>query len=123
VGQVSTPALFDREQHLVKVDLPPPASVTAENAPAAPVRAEQKPLRPSTSSTPPEVLEISVSRSPEPQQVAVSYQIAENGRKVYFEVVDENTGEVIRQVPPAEVLANAEQIYQFLQKQAKSQKK
>ena len=108
----------------MKVDLPPPASVTAENAPAAPVHVEQKPVQPSYSpAQQPDVQEVSASKSPDPQQLAVSYQIAENGRKVYFEVVDQNTGQVVRQIPPAEVLANAEQIYQFLRKQAKSQKK
>lgn len=112
----------------MKVDLPPLASVTAETpvtaekASATPAHPEPKAFQPSASSMQPDDQGISVSKSPEPQQVAVSYQIAENGRKVYFEVVDENTGEVVRQVPPAEVLANEEQIYQFLQKQAKPHK-
>ena len=58
----------------------------------------------------------------QPQQLSVSYQLVENGRKVCFKVVDEDTGQVIRQVPPADVLKGEEQLYELLKKQAVHEK-
>jgi len=50
-------------------------------------------------------------------QHTVSYQLAENGHKVYFKVIDENSGEVIFQAPPSAVLSSEEKLYRFLQDQ------
>ena len=46
------------------------------------------------------------------------YQLVEGGHKVSFQVIDENSGQVLLQVPPSEVLNSEEQLYELLQKQA-----
>ncbi len=53
----------------------------------------------------------------QPQQLSVSYQLAEDGHKVYFKVIDENSGQVVLQTPLSAVLSSEEKLYQFLQEQ------
>jgi flagellar protein FlaG len=48
-------------------------------------------------------------------QVALAYHVDEKTRQVYFQIVDSQSGRVIRQVPPAEILAMEGQIDQFLE--------
>jgi hypothetical protein len=64
-------------------------------------------------------LQETVASPPEAQQVLVNYQVAENGHKVYFQLIDEKTGQVLLQVPPAAVLSSEEKLYDDLQKRAK----
>jgi len=62
---------------------------------------------------------------PQPPQLALAYHVDEKTRQIYFQIVDSQSGQVIRQVPPAEILAMESQIEQFLEatnaKQLKSQ--
>ena len=70
------------------------------------------------------VRDLSLSSSvQQPQQLSVSYQLAENGHKVYFKVIGENSGQVVLPTPPSAVLSNEEKLYQFLQgrKQTKAE--
>ena len=98
----------------------PPVAVGGSD-PAPAVHAGEKALQPaqpaSASPSAPADQGSLVSSSQQPQQLSVSYQLAEGGRKVYFKVVDENTGQVIRQVPPANVLNGEEQLYELLKNQ------
>jgi uncharacterized FlaG/YvyC family protein len=62
----------------------------------------------------------------QPPQVALAYHVDEKTRQVYFQIVDSQSGQVIRQVPPAQELALESQIADFLAaaanaKQPKSQ--
>ena len=56
----------------------------------------------------------------QPQQLSVSYQLAEDGHKVYFKVIDENSGQVVLQTPPPAVLSSEEKLYQFFQEQSQA---
>jgi len=51
----------------------------------------------------------------QPSQLALAYHVDEKTRQVYFQIVDSQSGQVIRQVPPAEILALEGQIAQFLE--------
>lgn len=62
---------------------------------------------------------VSVRNTPTIEQLSVHYQVAEGGRKVYYQVLDENTGEVVRQLPPTQVVSSEEHLFEFLQKQNK----
>ena len=113
----------------MKVDSPTAVAVVGGSYPTPPTSAEEKPAQFTASPTPspapagaPDPSFSSVAQ--QPQQVAVSYQLAENGHKVYFQFIDENTGQVILQSPPSAVLSSEEKLYQFLQeqKQAKAEK-
>ena len=101
----------------MKVD-PLPASIPAGNVPAPSMQAE----RSATGSAPPTPTDsggtsrVSIHTT---SPVAVNYQLAENGHKVYFQVIDENTGQVVVQVPSEAVLKGEEQLYDFLQEQSK----
>lgn len=110
----------------MKVDWPPPVATLGGSDPTpATNSAGEEPAQftaPGASVSAPDV---SLSSSvQQPQQLAVSYQLAENGHKVYFKVIDENSGQVILQTPPSTVLSSEEKLYQFLheQKQAKPDK-
>jgi uncharacterized FlaG/YvyC family protein len=61
----------------------------------------------------------------EPSQLTLAYHVDDKTRQIYFQFVDSQSGQVIRQVPPAEVLALEGRIAELLAaantKQAKSQ--
>ena len=105
----------------MNVDLPAPVTATGANNSTPAVSAVEKPPKSPAASKPPESPDLSLSSANQaPQQLSVNYQIAENGHKVYFQVIDENTGQVIRQVPPAGVLNGEEQLYALLKKQSET---
>jgi uncharacterized FlaG/YvyC family protein len=54
----------------------------------------------------------------QPPQLALAYHVDEKTRQVYFQIVDSQSGPVIRQVPPAEELALEGHIDQFLEAEA-----
>jgi FlaG protein len=92
---------------------PIPATLVGEKAP--------QPSQPTSAPTPADAAESFLSStSQKPQQLSVSYQLAENGHKVYFQVIDENSGQVVLQAPPSAVLSSEERLYQFLQDQKKA---
>jgi len=103
----------------VKVDSPPPVVTVGGSDPAPATNpAGDKPARFTAPPPSPGARDGSLSSSvQQPQQLAVSYQLAENGHKVYFKVIDETSGQVIFQAPPSAVLSSAEKLYQFLQTQ------
>ena len=99
----------------MKVDSPPP--VFASHQPTPGRYAEESshvPALPSSHSQ-----ETSIAPSQPAPLVTVNYQLAENGHKVYFQVIDQDTGQVLVQVPSEAVLRSEEQLYDFLQEQAK----
>jgi uncharacterized FlaG/YvyC family protein len=51
----------------------------------------------------------------QPPQLALAYHVDEKTKQVYFQIVDSQSGRVIRQVPPEEILAMEGQIDQFLE--------
>jgi uncharacterized FlaG/YvyC family protein len=62
----------------------------------------------------------------QPPQLALAYHVDETTRQIYFQIVDSQSGQVIRQVPPAEELALEGRIAELLEaaanaKQPKSQ--
>ncbi len=59
------------------------------------------------------------SSGPLPGAFIVSYRFTEQGRHLYFQVIDEETGEVLRQVPPDAVLNEERRIAEYLDAQAK----
>jgi flagellar protein FlaG len=63
----------------------------------------------------------------EPSQLTLAYHVDDRTRQIYFQIVDSQSGQVIRQVPPAEVLALEARITELLAaanaKQAKSQER
>jgi FlaG protein len=103
----------------VKVDLPPPVTNVAGSDPTPAANPSgKKPAELAASPASAGAPDVSLSSSTQqPQQLAVSYHVAENGHKVYFKVVDENTGRVVLQVPPSAELSSEEKLYQFLQNQ------
>ncbi len=109
----------------MKVDSPPPVTSVGGNDPEpATSLAGKKPAESTAPSASAGARDVSLSSSvQQPQQLAVSYQLAENGHKVYFKVIDENSGQVVLQAPPSAVLSSEEKLYQFLQgqQQAKTQ--
>jgi len=102
----------------VKIDSTPPLSTVDGNEPAPAGRAEQENKRPATSPASPDSQE-GLSSASRPQSLSVNYHLAENGHKVYFQVIDENTGQVVLQAPPEAILKSEEAVYQFLQEQAR----
>jgi uncharacterized FlaG/YvyC family protein len=50
-----------------------------------------------------------------PPQLALSYHVDEKTKHIYFQIVDSQSGQVIRQVPPAEELALEGRIAQMLE--------
>lgn len=112
----------------MKVDSPPPVTTVGGSDPTPATNpAGKKPAEstaPSVSAGAPDLSPSSHSAQ-QPQQLSVSYQLAENGHKVYFKVIDENSGKVVFQAPPSAVLSSEEKLYQFLQhqQQAKAEAK
>jgi uncharacterized FlaG/YvyC family protein len=112
----------------VKIDSVSSTPTVGESGPTPVTHVEEQtsqPLQPASTPTSADAAESSLSStSQNPQQLSVSYQLAENGHKVYFQVIDENSGQVIFQAPPSAVLSSEEKLYQFLQdqKQAKTDK-
>jgi FlaG protein len=112
----------------VKIVSAPSALTVGESGPIRATQVGEKapqPSQPASVPTPADAPESSLfSTSHTPQQLSVNYQLAENGHKVYFQVIDENTGQVIFQAPPSAVLSSEEKLYQFLQdqKQARTDK-
>jgi hypothetical protein len=51
----------------------------------------------------------------QPSQFTLAYHVDENTRQVYFQIVDSESGQVIRQVPPAEELALESHIAQLME--------
>jgi hypothetical protein len=101
----------------VKVDSLPPVATVGGSDPATDPTGE-KPAQFTASPASPGARDVSRSSSvQQAQQLKVSYQLAENGHKVYFKVIDENSGQVIFQAPPSAVLSSEEKLYQFLQDQ------
>ena len=49
--------------------------------------------------------------------VLLSYRVDQQSKQPYFQLIDQSTGEVIRQIPPQEVLAFERQVTVELQKQ------
>jgi FlaG protein len=109
----------------VKIDSPPPVtSVGGSDPTPATNPAGKKPAESTAPSASAGTPELSLSSSTQqPHHLSVSYQVAENGHKVYFKVIDENSGRVVLQAPPSAVLSSEEKLYQFLQnqQQAKAQ--
>jgi len=109
----------------VKVNSPPPVTSTSGTDPAPATNPAGK--KPTQSTAPPTsagARDVSLSSSvQQPQQLSVSYQLAENGHKVYFKIIDENSGQVVLQTPPSALLSSEEKLYQFLQdrKQTKAE--
>jgi FlaG protein len=102
----------------VKVDSPPPVtSVGGSDPTPATDRSAEKPAKFTAPPASAGVPDLSLSSGQQPQQLSVSYQVAENGHKVYFKVIDENSGQVVLQVPPSAVLSSEEKLYQFLKDQ------
>jgi len=64
----------------------------------------------------PEVMAQAGLPSPaQPAQLALAYHVDEKTRQIYFQIVDSQSGQVIRQVPPAEQLALEGRIAQMLE--------
>jgi hypothetical protein len=109
----------------VKVNSPPPVAIVVGSDPTAATNpAGEKPAQSTAPPASPGARDVSLSSSvQQPQQLAVSYQLAENGHKVYFKVIDENSGQVVLEGPPSAVLSSEEKLYQFLQerKQTKAE--
>ena len=103
----------------MKVDSPPPVAQVGGSDPTPATKPAGE--KPAQSAAPPAssgARDVSLSSSvQQPQQLTVSYQVAENGHKVYFKVIDENTGKVVLQAPPSAVLNSEEKLYQLLQNQ------
>jgi uncharacterized FlaG/YvyC family protein len=62
----------------------------------------------------------------QPPEFALAYHVDEKTRQIYFQIVDSQSGQVIRQVPPAEEIALEGRIAQLMEaaanaKQPKSQ--
>lgn len=55
-------------------------------------------------------------RVPEPPQHSLSIQIDQH-RRVFYQVIDARTGEVVRQIPPEEVRRAGEQVDELLRRQ------
>jgi len=102
----------------VKIDSTPPLPTADGNEPVSAGRAQQGNPRSNTPSPPVDSQEGLSSSSSKPQSLSVNYHLAENGHKVYFQVIDENTGQVILQAPPEAILKSEEALYEFLQQQA-----
>ena len=100
----------------MKVDLPPPV-LNDSGSKLAVISAGEKPPTPAPAA--PVLAATTVSQSQEPLKTSVIYQVMEGGHKVTFQVIDEQTGQVLLQVPPSQVLSSEEQLYEFLQKQAR----
>jgi hypothetical protein len=91
----------------VKVDsLPPVATVGGSDPTPATDPTGEKPAQVTASPASPGARDVSPSSSvQQAQQFTVSYQLAENGHKVYFKVIDDNSRQVIFQAPPSAVLS------------------
>jgi hypothetical protein len=109
----------------VKVDSPPPvASVGGSDPTPATNPAGKNPAESTSTPASASAPDVSLSSSvQQPQQLSVSYQLAENGHKVYFKVIDENSGQVVLQAPPSAVLSSEEKLYQVLQGQQQTKNK
>ena len=108
----------------MKVDSPSAVAAVGGSDPTTPTNsAEEKPAPSTASPAPASGPDVSLSSSSQPQQLSVSYQLAENGHKVYFQFIDEGTGQVILQTPPSAVLSSEEKLYQFLQQQQQTNAK
>ena len=103
----------------MKVDLPPPVLTVGGSRPAAASGGEEPPAAAPSQALLPATI---VSQSQKPSQTSVIYQLAEGGHKITFQVIDENSGQVLLQVPPSQVLSSEEQLYELLQKQARAPK-
>ena len=103
----------------MKVDSPLPVVTVGGSDPTPATKpAGEKPAQSAAPPASASARDVSLSSSvQQPQQLTVSYQLAENGHKVYFKVIDENSGKVIFQAPPSAVLSSEEKLYQFLQQQ------
>lgn len=65
----------------------------------------------------PERAEAATSEEPRiapPPNRAVTFRLTEDAERFYIEVVDRNTGEVVRQIPPEQLLKLAEQVGNLL---------
>jgi hypothetical protein len=91
----------------VKVDsLPPVATVGGSDPTPATDPTGEKPAQVTVSPASLGARDVSRSSSvQQAQQFTVSYQLAENGHKVYFKVIDDNSGQVIFRTPPSAVLS------------------
>jgi uncharacterized FlaG/YvyC family protein len=109
----------------VKVDLPAPVAAVAGSDPTPATNSAEEKLAQSTASpAPASTPDLSLSSAAQqPQQLSVSYQVAENGHKVYFQFIDEQTGQVVLQTPPSALLSSEEKLYQFLQEQQQANAK
>lgn len=109
----------------MKVDsIAPVATVGGSDPTAATNPAGEKLAQSTTTPTSLGARDVSVSSTvQQAQQFTVSYQLAENGHKVYFKVIDEKSGEVVFQAPPSAVLSSEEKLYQFLQGQQQARTK
>lgn len=58
-----------------------------------------------------------------PAQLTLSHHVDEKPNQIYFQVVDRQSGQVICQVPPAEVLALEGRIAQMLDAEEKAAKR
>jgi len=58
------------------------------------------------------------SKQPTPAQYVLAYHIDEQTKQLYFQVVDPQSGQVISQVPPQDVLNDEAKIAQYLQAQS-----
>ncbi len=57
----------------------------------------------------------------QPSQAVLSYHVDQQSKQTYFQVVDQKTGDVIRQVPPKEMLNFERELSKMLkQEQAKA---
>ena len=99
----------------MKVDLTSPVLTHGGSSSAPAVAGGGKSPAPTSVPAQADLRETAVSPT-EAQQVLVSYQLAENGHKVYFQLIDEETGQVLLQAPPAAVLSSEERLYEVLQK-------
>ena len=95
----------------MKVDsLPPVATVGGSDPTPATDPTGEKPAQVTASPASPGARDVSRSSVQQAQQLTVSYQLAENGHKVYFKVIDDNRGQVVFQAPPSAVLSSEEKL-------------
>jgi len=52
-------------------------------------------------------------------EVVVSYHFTEPGRHLYFQVLDQKSGKLIREVPPADIRREEQEVDEYLDSQAK----
>jgi len=68
-------------------------------------------------------LSVSSGTQPSPALYVVAYHMDQQSNELYLQVVNEKTGEVIRQVPPADVRAFQARMSEYLKSRAESSQK